>query len=495
MRRSLRSHHRRVFAVFLALVFSALPCRAVPAVNCVTPPPDMVGWWPFDEPSGNTANDLALGNDGVHIGDPTPIEAGPVGGALHFDGNFSAPASIEVPEAMIHSTFDGDFTIDAWARPLNFGSVASKAADEIGFDIGFNFASDPGGNTDLHVFARGTQGDLYDFNCATVDQGEWVHLAVTFDVEDKGTTVTCFINGVPTFSQSPFPFGSLANSAPFRIGDGHWNGEFEGEIDEVELFNRVLDDAEILAIYSSGGNGKCKDDVHVPWDVQYCNGQDWVDVTTTVCNQSTNTRSYSAVSAAPAPTTVNPTCNIPGPTDFLLPSGSVSIPAEECEEMVISVKRPAAMNDPDDVGCYTVTFENTSLGNTFTRAGSVWGHDKICFQGPQGAEDLVLGFPTAIGIEVISRRQLESIPFSVEVAPSDMAGPNQVISLNGQTPGQLVFGELSFDRFGRARIDLLATALALDLFRFYDLLVTTYPRGSLRGRVGFSLGLRTVPRS
>ncbi|MCH7728830.1 MAG: hypothetical protein IH991_20445, partial [Planctomycetes bacterium] len=35
-------------------------------------------------------------------------------------------------------------------------------------------------------------------------------------------------------------------------------GNFSGLIDEVELFNRVLSDAEIWAIYSVGRGGKCK---------------------------------------------------------------------------------------------------------------------------------------------------------------------------------------------------------------------------------------------
>lgn len=56
--------------------------------------------------------------------------------------------------------------------------------------------------------------------------------------------------------------GSLVNNSPLRIGTRTaappLTGWFEGEIDELELFNRVLTPAEVKAIFSAGPFGKCK---------------------------------------------------------------------------------------------------------------------------------------------------------------------------------------------------------------------------------------------
>jgi len=53
---------------------------------CVPPPAGMTAWWPLDETSGTTANDLAgVPNNGTHVNGPTPVP-GMVAGALRFDG-------------------------------------------------------------------------------------------------------------------------------------------------------------------------------------------------------------------------------------------------------------------------------------------------------------------------------------------------------------------------------------------------------------------------
>jgi len=56
--------------------------------------------------------------------------------------------------------------------------------------------------------------------------------------------------------------GSLVNNVPLRIGaNGPDNGggsNFLGDLDELEIFNRVLTPAEVKAIYTAQTSGKCK---------------------------------------------------------------------------------------------------------------------------------------------------------------------------------------------------------------------------------------------
>ncbi|MDW8241506.1 MAG: LamG-like jellyroll fold domain-containing protein, partial [Acidobacteriota bacterium] len=61
-------------------------CATLLITGCVRPPANMTAWWPLDETSGTTANDLALvANNGTHVNGPTPTP-GIVAGALRFDG-------------------------------------------------------------------------------------------------------------------------------------------------------------------------------------------------------------------------------------------------------------------------------------------------------------------------------------------------------------------------------------------------------------------------
>lgn len=98
---------------------------------CVPPPnTTMVLWHPFDETTGSTAANLATGNTGTRINNPTPIP-GMVAGALRFDGiddyveapstiatNFG-PAGTQQNCQGSYSTCLGDFSIDAWIRFYN----------------------------------------------------------------------------------------------------------------------------------------------------------------------------------------------------------------------------------------------------------------------------------------------------------------------------------------------------------------------------------------
>ena len=83
----------------------------------------------------------------------------------------------------------------------------------------------------------------------------WTHLACVYD----RVAVRIYVNGeevaaAPATQQIP------AGSMPLGIGraESYTIRNFEGLIDEVELFDRVLTAAEIKAIYDAGSAGKRK---------------------------------------------------------------------------------------------------------------------------------------------------------------------------------------------------------------------------------------------
>ena len=83
-------------------------------------------------------------------------------------------------------------------------------------------------------------------------EGEWMHVAVTFD----GTDTTMYVRGKPVGTSTEFSFGP-ATSAQLNLGSAD-NGEnpFNGVIDEVYLYSRALSAAEIayLADATPGDN-------------------------------------------------------------------------------------------------------------------------------------------------------------------------------------------------------------------------------------------------
>jgi len=86
---------------------------------------------------------------------------------------------------------------------------------------------------------------------------QWHLVAVTVKRAPNG--ITFYLDGVPGSKGDPSPFpGSVTPPAAIPIYVSHPDGGFDGCIDEVQLFNRALDPAEITAIYQAGNLRKDK---------------------------------------------------------------------------------------------------------------------------------------------------------------------------------------------------------------------------------------------
>lgn len=226
-------------------------------------PSNLVSWWPLDETSGTTSEDIQDGNDGTHQNGPTPT-AGKVDGGLDFDG------TDDHVKAGNDSSLDitGPITIDAWIKP----DTIDKFQDIV---VKGDFKGNTGAITYFLLIMRdapgvtagtirfginlGQAGDHVD-SSEPIVAGVFTHVAATFD---PGTdAVKIYINGVekgsgtitgaPPSNNDELFIGALQNNA------GTLN-QFDGTIDEVEIFDRVLTATEILAIFNADSEGKCKE--------------------------------------------------------------------------------------------------------------------------------------------------------------------------------------------------------------------------------------------
>jgi hypothetical protein len=253
---------------------------------CVPPPnTTMVAWYPFDSVAGTPAStpNLATGNSGEVFNGPTLV-AGVVGNALSFNGTddyVDSPSSLATnfgpanPSACTgsgsYSSCSGDFSIDAWIQvPPAAAFDATVILDKrTGFQpaiFGYSFFLYPGtGGLELGLQLAdgiGSGFDNYLSPGVALADGAWHHVAVT--VRRKAPAgIRWYHNGAligignPTGRQ-----GSLVNSSPLRIGartaETPLTGFFEGALDELEIFNRVLLPAEVQSLYNAGSFGKCK---------------------------------------------------------------------------------------------------------------------------------------------------------------------------------------------------------------------------------------------
>jgi hypothetical protein len=238
----------------------SLTAASVPSA-CTPPPPQMVSWWPGD---GN-ANDIQDGNNGT-LENGATFASGLVDQAFLFNGTnqdvlIGSPANLRIT---------GPITLDAWVNPSQLpanGELGSIVTKWVGSPGHPNIPADSYGiwliNSGGNLLLLGGIGDS-----ATEDPGligatniplnQWTHVAMTYD-SSTGTN-TIYVNGTADGTRTR-PNGIASNTTNVYIGRQDSSVAprfFAGEIDEVEIFNRVLSQSEIHAIVAAGAFGKCK---------------------------------------------------------------------------------------------------------------------------------------------------------------------------------------------------------------------------------------------
>ena len=234
---------------------------------CTAPPSGLIGLWRSE---GNANDSFALNNGFVVNG--TSFTTGMVGQAFSFDG---VNDSVTIPQTPQLNP-GNQVTIEFWmkADPTNAmnsyqGLVTS---DFFGIEIANGFALGPVGvsffiSTDSGAsVSPASYPDTATDNGggAIVSAGVWHHVAGTYD----GTKLQLYIDGqpwgVPAYASGlispmlPNSFVSIGGEdgrtiCPDCIGSRYFNGL----IDDVAIYRRVLSAAEIHDIYIAADGGKC----------------------------------------------------------------------------------------------------------------------------------------------------------------------------------------------------------------------------------------------
>ena len=217
--------------------------------------------WKFDAGSGTTAADETGNNPGTLTNGPTWV-AGKIGSAVNFD------AVDDVVTAGSNASLDdlvaqggGGMTITAWIRPNSIGEggnpgrivhkgTGTSATNGWQFVIqgtspALAFASDHA-TTDVNHVASAN----------SITLGVWQHVVVTWDGSATAANVRLYVNGVePTYQTTTNGVGARSSDAASSVFIGNDNTgvrTFDGALDDVRIYNRILTAAEIAAIHRAG---------------------------------------------------------------------------------------------------------------------------------------------------------------------------------------------------------------------------------------------------
>ncbi|MBN2203075.1 MAG: DUF87 domain-containing protein [Candidatus Aenigmarchaeota archaeon] len=207
--------------------------------------------WHFDEGENNyTFDDTGNNNTGTlknsTHGVPIWSSGCTYGNCLEFDG-LGDYIEISNSESL---TLEDKITIEAWINWKDEGDdwqgIVSKGS--LGYtgteawDFGLN---NQGGGLDNELVWMDGNGDLYD-SSYTITNNEWTHVAIS--VDNNTGSIKFYINGLENEFVSSNAMGSYDRSITIGSMRRLTNGDsfFNGTIDEVKIYPRVLSAEEIL---------------------------------------------------------------------------------------------------------------------------------------------------------------------------------------------------------------------------------------------------------
>ena len=245
----------KVFSLgFTILAMLAVATGNSPASSCTSPPAGLVGWWKGD---GNTLDSFA-GNNGVVVN--SAYTTGVDGQAFAFDPEnlpYGTYSGIQVADRPAYA-LTNSLTIEGWIRPRGDSYIIFWRGDQRpGLDP--YFLGMQGSNTLFNICDADGNGASV---IAPVNYFAWTHVAATLD--GSTGTLSLYTNGVLAAYTNTIirPFGTLLGDQSPGVGignlnDGGNNFPFNGDVDEIGLYNRALSAGEIQAIYNAGSAGKC----------------------------------------------------------------------------------------------------------------------------------------------------------------------------------------------------------------------------------------------
>jgi len=200
--------------------------------------PGLVGVWPLNQASGNQAieasgsslhGDLSLG---------PKWSSGRTGNAIAFDGLFD---SVSIPDHPDLRPTSG-WTLAFWVRKRSENQDYVRYVGKGGTEFRNYGVWDEAGSGGRVLFQFRNPGGAYQtlISRGSVPVGVWKHVACTWD----GSTGRIYFDG-QLDSSGTMQGPPAVSSEPLTLGYAGYHGRFAGDLDEVELFDRALADAEI----------------------------------------------------------------------------------------------------------------------------------------------------------------------------------------------------------------------------------------------------------
>jgi hypothetical protein len=202
----------------------------------------LVAWYHMD---GNANSSVGTGHDlTVNGATLTTDRFGNANSAYHFNGNSTLNGSLNT------NGFSG-ITISAWVNTTQASSYGVILQGSSSFVFYMNRFT--AGHYMAAFDANTSNNASYDESTTNVATGKWLFIAASND----GTTTRVYVNG--NLEKSYSENLAVSNGQLYIGGTNGGTNMFTGTVDEVRIYNRMLSDEEMAALYVAD----CPDNINL----------------------------------------------------------------------------------------------------------------------------------------------------------------------------------------------------------------------------------------
>ena len=228
-------NHGKILLTVLSMISALWLGQTAPAQ--AQPPPGLVSWW--------KAENNTLDGQGVNNGTPQgTVNYAP--GAVGQGFLFASGGYVDMANPTLN-TYNTAFTIAGWFVDANsFGQPSVLDLRTTANNSGWTLSDDGASNMNFFIFKAGDSGNVTELHTTGWVANTPYYIAATFD----GSTMNIYRNGSLVATRTDPTDTVLEPINPMlQIGRNVPNGSlWNGQIDEVQFYNRALTGAEVFAL-------------------------------------------------------------------------------------------------------------------------------------------------------------------------------------------------------------------------------------------------------
>ena len=199
----------------------------------------LVGAWPLDS------------NDAGRLEGDARLVNSPFGRALSLDGDGD---SLVIPRDASMGVSDGDFTVAAWIRPKQLRKAGIVALGRYNWEHGW-YLDMPTNQGALRIETAGPDNESNGAVTSppgVIRNNAWQHVAAVVRRGDNATRL--YVNGYQVASGEIGPEDVDNPRLDIHVGRVPDGNQFRGNLDDVRIYRRALDESEIQALVQPGAS-------------------------------------------------------------------------------------------------------------------------------------------------------------------------------------------------------------------------------------------------